>query len=200
MIRGEYWLDSDGQSTFADGDVGDSNHEMVAFWAGIQLNDEEVPVGVDPNTIDLTALGEGLLEELDVRDGIEVLSITGRMIWNGRASAFVGQSMAVGSEEEGFSAHNPTEEVPLDPSLLVFPDRLHDYLRQAKLPVGVETWSNEKFIAYADGIKAKKKYLEDWMVANRESLREADHGYVSALHLLQKRYRRILSMMGESDA
>jgi len=81
-MQGEYWLEENGQSTFADGDVGDANHEMVAFWAGIQLNDEEAPEGVSPNGIDLTALGEGLLEELGVRDGIVEVGKWPKGQWN----------------------------------------------------------------------------------------------------------------------
>lgn len=44
-LRGEWWLDDSGQATFADGDVGDYNHEMVAFGSalGVDLEDPEIP-------------------------------------------------------------------------------------------------------------------------------------------------------------
>lgn len=35
--QGEYWLDEDGRQTFADGDVGDVNHEAVAYCAALGL-------------------------------------------------------------------------------------------------------------------------------------------------------------------
>jgi hypothetical protein len=41
MERGEWWLDERGDTTFADGDVGDKNHEMIAFYAALCLNPEE---------------------------------------------------------------------------------------------------------------------------------------------------------------
>ena len=37
MQRGEWWIDDSGQLTFADGDVGDTNHEMIAFYAALGL-------------------------------------------------------------------------------------------------------------------------------------------------------------------
>ena len=43
MLNGEWWLDEGGQATFADGDVGDANHEMIAFYASLRL-DSESPV------------------------------------------------------------------------------------------------------------------------------------------------------------
>jgi hypothetical protein len=72
MPRGEWWIDDGGQVTFADGDVGDQNHESVAFWSAIELSDEDpsIPEGVSPNGIDLTALGEDLLSELGVSEDI----------------------------------------------------------------------------------------------------------------------------------
>lgn len=70
MPRGEWWIDDDGQATFADGDVGDMNHEIYAFWSFIEMNDEEAPESVSPNGIDLTALGEDMLSDLGVRESI----------------------------------------------------------------------------------------------------------------------------------
>lgn len=39
-LRGEWWIDDSGGATFADGNVGDQNHETIAFWSAL---------GVDPN-------------------------------------------------------------------------------------------------------------------------------------------------------
>jgi len=45
ILSGEWWLDSSGMATFADGDVGDYNHAMIAFQAalGIDLDLPEAP-------------------------------------------------------------------------------------------------------------------------------------------------------------
>lgn len=58
IARGEWWLDSGGHATFADGDVGDVNHEMTAFYAALGLDEESTTLqlsfkdalaaGVDP--------------------------------------------------------------------------------------------------------------------------------------------------------
>jgi hypothetical protein len=40
MERGEWWLDDCGYETFADGDVGDANHEKIALEAALGLSDE----------------------------------------------------------------------------------------------------------------------------------------------------------------
>jgi hypothetical protein len=46
-IRGEWWLDDSGQSTFADGDVGDADHARVAFESALGISfedaDEDMP-------------------------------------------------------------------------------------------------------------------------------------------------------------
>ena len=44
-LRGEWWLDDSGQATFADGDIGDYNHIMVAFESalGVNLEDSDTP-------------------------------------------------------------------------------------------------------------------------------------------------------------
>jgi len=39
VIRGEWWIDNTGYVGFADGDVGDENHELVAFVSALQLQD-----------------------------------------------------------------------------------------------------------------------------------------------------------------
>lgn len=48
-LTGEYWIDESGQLTFADGDVGDSNHDRIALESAIQkvsdhfgLDDDEI--------------------------------------------------------------------------------------------------------------------------------------------------------------
>lgn len=45
MQNGEWWLDDSGQTTFADGDIGDANHEMIAFQAALEidLEDSDLP-------------------------------------------------------------------------------------------------------------------------------------------------------------
>lgn len=42
-MNGEWWIDEGGQTTFADGDVGDMNHEIVAFRAALGIDPEEHP-------------------------------------------------------------------------------------------------------------------------------------------------------------
>ncbi|MDP1712550.1 MAG: hypothetical protein Q8K86_08845 [Candidatus Nanopelagicaceae bacterium] len=44
-LSGEWWLDEGGQPTFADGDISDANHQVVALQSalGIDLNDASVP-------------------------------------------------------------------------------------------------------------------------------------------------------------
>jgi hypothetical protein len=40
ILSGEWWLDTSGQATFADGDVGDVNHEIAAFQHFIGLSED----------------------------------------------------------------------------------------------------------------------------------------------------------------
>jgi hypothetical protein len=40
-LRGEWWIDDSGFGTFADGDVGDTNHESQAFWSALGIDPEE---------------------------------------------------------------------------------------------------------------------------------------------------------------
>lgn len=40
-LRGEWWIDDLGESTFADGDIGDYNHEMLAMEGALEVNLEE---------------------------------------------------------------------------------------------------------------------------------------------------------------
>lgn len=40
-LRGEWWIDDTGSSWFADGDVGDQNHEGMAFWSALGIDPEE---------------------------------------------------------------------------------------------------------------------------------------------------------------
>lgn len=42
MENGEWWIDNTGNETFADGDVGDTNHEMEARRAALELSDADV--------------------------------------------------------------------------------------------------------------------------------------------------------------
>jgi len=73
LVRGEWWIDDDGQETFADGDIGDVTHEMVAFGRAANLDEEEMEAhGINPaDGFDLTALGEAYLhDDLMVREDI----------------------------------------------------------------------------------------------------------------------------------
>lgn len=51
-LRGEWWIDDSGGATFADGEIGDQNHEIIAFWSAL---------GVDPD--EAFSLGEILPDE-----------------------------------------------------------------------------------------------------------------------------------------
>lgn len=65
MLRGEWWIDEEGQTTFADGDMGESNHISVAFEAalGISLEDSDIP-----EMIPLEPLSKEAIEFLKERD------------------------------------------------------------------------------------------------------------------------------------
>ena len=41
LFRGEWWLDDGGSATYADGDVGDQNHESVAFESFLGLDHDQ---------------------------------------------------------------------------------------------------------------------------------------------------------------
>jgi len=41
-ISGEWWIDDSGSETFADGDAGDQNHEYVAFWSALGVDEDEI--------------------------------------------------------------------------------------------------------------------------------------------------------------
>jgi hypothetical protein len=40
-LQGEWWIDDTGYAQFADGDIGDQNHETIAFWAALGIDPEE---------------------------------------------------------------------------------------------------------------------------------------------------------------
>lgn len=79
LIRGEYWIDDGGSSTYADNDVGDVGHELAAWESAIQLDSDSVPDGVEvsPNDIDFEGLANAYLEDEDKNpDGLTIESIT----------------------------------------------------------------------------------------------------------------------------
>jgi hypothetical protein len=93
--------------------------------------------------------------------------------------------------------------VSLAPTQIMFPSRLQEYLRQTKLPIGVEKWDPQKIRDLIGNTNRKREYLEDWMYENRVLLRSADRNYVDTLNLLHRRYKEkadklnsILSGMG----
>ncbi len=93
--------------------------------------------------------------------------------------------------------------VSLAPTQIMFPSRLQEYLRQTKLPIGVEKWDPQKIRDLIGNTNRKREYLEDWMYENRVLLRSADRNYVDTLNLLHRRYKEkadklnsILSSMG----
>lgn len=50
LLRGEWWIDEDGNASFADGDTSDFDHTTIAFEAalGISLDDRHLPIGIVP--------------------------------------------------------------------------------------------------------------------------------------------------------
>lgn len=40
-LRGEWWIDDSGSAIFADGDIGDQGHEIIAFWAALGVDPDE---------------------------------------------------------------------------------------------------------------------------------------------------------------
>jgi hypothetical protein len=43
-LRGEFWIDDSGQEVFADGDIGDVNHEGYAFWSALGVDSDSKEV------------------------------------------------------------------------------------------------------------------------------------------------------------
>lgn len=61
---GEWWIDDSGSAEFADGDVGDVNHEMLAFASALGIDaDTAESAGINPDNIDYDQLGLLLLQE-----------------------------------------------------------------------------------------------------------------------------------------
>lgn len=65
-VRGEYWIQDGCSSTFADGDTGEYNHEMIAFSSALGLDDEEYGQLANANGFDWDGLAEKFLEDKDV--------------------------------------------------------------------------------------------------------------------------------------
>ncbi len=75
ILRGEWWIDDNGDATYADGDVGDQNHEMVAFESLSGIGSEEL--GMGPSDFDVNSIVERYLDgqQTDVTsDDIEKMS------------------------------------------------------------------------------------------------------------------------------
>lgn len=51
-LRGEWWIDDFGTSTYADGDIGDQNHESIAFEGALGFDLEELEPDVFEGVID----------------------------------------------------------------------------------------------------------------------------------------------------
>jgi hypothetical protein len=69
----EAWLDGNYYAVFADGDIGDQNHEMVAFESAVGLDADtcdrlyrEYKITIDANGIDVEALGKVYAEENEI--------------------------------------------------------------------------------------------------------------------------------------
>jgi hypothetical protein len=56
LLSGEWWLDESGAATFADGDVGDTNHETEAFHAGLGIDIDDIRE-LDKANVDIGANG-----------------------------------------------------------------------------------------------------------------------------------------------
>jgi hypothetical protein len=83
LLRGEWWIDDSGSTTFADGDVGDTNHEAYAWNSFVGVDEHQIgelqDIGsFDPNELDLDEFGihkltedgksEEEIEEMDQKD------------------------------------------------------------------------------------------------------------------------------------
>lgn len=74
LQHGEWWIDESGDATFADGDTGDVNHEMVAFAAFIGLDEEQLErIDTSANGINYYAAAEAFLEDNDISENLEEL-------------------------------------------------------------------------------------------------------------------------------
>lgn len=65
LLSGEWWIDESGNNTFADGDVGDSNHEIVAFTTALGIDTESLSFDIYPGGLNLNTIAESYLEESD---------------------------------------------------------------------------------------------------------------------------------------
>lgn len=96
---GEYWIDHSGCATYADGDVGDQGHEILAFGSAIGLDSDLVErlsfdrdIEISPNSIDREGLGELYAEEhnIEVTDDTDLFELGDKwLIENGADMDFV---------------------------------------------------------------------------------------------------------------
>lgn len=61
-LQGEWWIDDTGYAQFADGDIGDQNHETIAFWAALGINLDDELVGVYAKERAMESITEHLQE------------------------------------------------------------------------------------------------------------------------------------------
>lgn len=75
LISGEYWIDDSGNTTFADGDVGDAGHELIAFEAALGLDLESLRgIQFYPGGMPTTELAEKYLEDKESEITLDDLS------------------------------------------------------------------------------------------------------------------------------
>ena len=68
LLRGEWWIDDSGSTTFADGDIGDYNHERYAL---------EVAIGIDLDDVDNAELLEAVVDRRFTPEVLEALEEAG---------------------------------------------------------------------------------------------------------------------------
>lgn len=85
LLRGEWWIDDSGSTTFADGDIGDVGHEAHAWeaFSGIDEDkrDELAEIGgINPVELDLYEFGVHKLKEEDGKSEDEIDEMTDKEI------------------------------------------------------------------------------------------------------------------------
>jgi hypothetical protein len=94
---GEWWVDDSGLGQYADGDIGDQNHEMVAFESALQMDLEEVDFHrrqaglgtldfeISANGFDWEGMAEAYLEEHEVEGGLDHVNKLSAEAWKNLA-------------------------------------------------------------------------------------------------------------------
>lgn len=84
---GEYWLEDVGMAVYADGDIGDTNHEMEAFqgFLGLDLDFIRTDCEISPNGFDWACLAQELVDEAEIEADVGDLDKMSKQNWTALA-------------------------------------------------------------------------------------------------------------------